>query len=242
MRRLSAADITRICEWGYDKHDLDRAVALLRLAEPGATPEALSFLPIGQRDAQLMRLRAEHFGDKFEMRVGCPKCDISLEFSMNMSDLLQDDSACPEPVISCDVGTVQYRLPNSVDMASISHLSDPVMARQALLGRCLSVTGENGEPVHPSKVPPETLDDVVRRWGEEDPQADITFKLSCSACAHQWRTVFDILSYFWLELETFNRRLQDDVHQIAGHYGWTEQSILQMTPERRNRYIELIGD
>ena len=90
MRSMTAADVTRLCEWGSDKHDLDRAVALLRLSSPGESAESLSELPIGQRDARLMKLRAFQFGNQFEMRVDCPKCQTPLEFTMELDQLLQN--------------------------------------------------------------------------------------------------------------------------------------------------------
>lgn len=241
MHTLSAADITRLCEWGADKHDLDRAVALLRVADPATPAEQLALLPVGQRDGRLMRLRARHFGDLFEMTVRCPKCEASLEFSMDMNTLLQADPTLDARPIEFESGTVEYRLPNSQDMAAISGIDDPTLARRALLGRCLRATSNTGTPIHPSEIPTEVIDSVLERWAEEDPQADITFKLKCASCANRWRSVFDILSYFWRELEIYSHRLQDEVHEIAAHYGWDEMTILTMTPERRKRYIELIG-
>ena len=241
MQTLSAADITRLCEWGSDKHDIDRAVALLRLSDPSTPAEKLSLLPVGARDAQLMRLRSRHFGDQFEMTVNCPKCETSLEFEMGMDALLQDSPAATGAPIAFTDGTVEYRLPNSQDMAAISALTDPTIARQALLGRCLRARNHAGESVHPSAISSEVIDQVLERWAKEDPQADITFKLKCPSCSYKWRSVFDILSYFWRELEIYSHRLQDEVHQIATHYGWAEHTILVMTPERRKRYIDLIG-
>ena len=87
MRTITAADVTRLCEWGADKHDLDRAIALLRLASPGESAEGLAELPVGQRDARLMKLRTAQFGQQFDMRVECPKCQSPLEFGMNMKQL-----------------------------------------------------------------------------------------------------------------------------------------------------------
>src|ERR1700722_16111266 len=79
VRRLSAYDVVRLCEWGRDKHALDRALVLLRAACPGADPEALCRLPIGRRDALLLRLRTMAFGPRLELSVRCPKCAEALE-------------------------------------------------------------------------------------------------------------------------------------------------------------------
>jgi hypothetical protein len=241
LRHLSASDITRLCEWGADKHDLDRAIALLRLTVPDIAPEDLADWSIGRRDALLMRLRAMNFGSDFDMRVGCPKCDTGLEFGFSLEQLLQDEP--PDRAFNVQVGelTLRYRLPSSRDLSAIMVVADATAARMALLGRCVAATGADGAPVHLSKVPMEAIEVVVARIAEDDPQADIVFKLSCVGCGHKWRTVFDILSYFWTELESFNTRVQGDVHTIASHYGWDEDTILRMTAERRSRYIHLIG-
>lgn len=241
MRQLSANDITRLCEWGADRHDVDRAITLLRLAHGGTDPEELADLSIGQRDAALLRLRTANFGEKFDMRVACPKCEAGLEFSLSSEQLLQDQPSPREPELSVDALVLRYRLPSSRDLAAVVKITDPARARMALLGRCISARTDAGDPVHLSEVPSEAIEAVVERIAQDDPQADITFKLSCNECNHQWRTVFDIVSYFWTELETFNFRVQDDVHTIATHYGWDEDTILSMTAERRARYINLIG-
>lgn len=241
MRQLSAIDITRLCEWGAEKHDLDRAIALLRLTAPDIDPERLADWPIGRRDASLLRLRATNFGGDFDMQVGCPKCDTGLEFSFSIDQLLQDEP--PDRALRVLVGelALRYRLPSSRDLSAIMGIADAAAARIALLGRCVAATDADGAPVHLSTVPIEAIEAVVARIAEDDPQADIIFKLSCVNCGHKWRTVFDILSYFWTELETFSTRVQDDVHTIASHYGWDEDTILGMTAERRGRYIHLIG-
>ncbi len=241
MREITAADITRLCEWGANKHDLDRAIALLRLSSPGEDVDGLAQLSVGQRDARLMKLRSAQFGDRFEMRVYCPKCDAALEFGMDLAQLLQDQGVEYQGPIEFEGGTIKYRLPNSRDMAAISAINDPLRAKEALFGRCVAARDSNGEPLHPSKIPQDALAEVLQCWSVEDPQADVTFKLKCADCRHSWRTVFDILSFFWTELEVFNRRLQDDIHLIASRYGWSETHILSMTSERRKRYIELIG-
>jgi hypothetical protein len=243
LRKLQPGDIFRICEWGSDKHDLDRAIVLLRVADPSANREELVRLPIGQRDALLLRLRAETFGERFDIQVRCPKCGERLEFSVDAAQLLlKHPDSDQDGVLESDGWSLRYRLPNSADLAFVSGISNTVEARRALLSRCVRATDGNGQLQLVKDVPLDLLDQVVERMGEEDPQADITFKLSCSSCKNGWRSAFDILSYFWAELEAYAERLQDDVHYIARAYGWPEDSILGMSAKRRQRYLELISD
>jgi hypothetical protein len=76
---------------------------------------------------------------------------------------------------------------------------------------------------------------------EADPQADIQLAISCAACSHHWRTTFDIVSFFWSEIEVWARRLLCEVHILASAYGWHEREILGLGPVRRQLYLEMLG-
>ena len=80
---------------------------------------------------------------------------------------------------------------------------------------------------------------LAARLAEEDPQADITFRLRCETCRHEWVSPLDIVGYFWAELENQARQLQREVHGIARLYGWTEPYILSMGAARRAHYLKL---
>jgi len=240
MRQLNAHDIVRLCEWGRDKHPLDRALVLLRAASPGVEPTALARFPIGRRDALLLELRAEVFGKKLEVLVPCPKCGERLELSFTTDELRV---AAPEGTRSpLTVGdfTVEYRLPDSLDLAALANVRDPRKARATLLERCVRELRMQGQPAALSAVPEDVLAALATRLAEEDPQADITFRVSCPNCRHGWRAAFDILSFFWTELETYAKQLQREVHEMATAYGWTETTILSLSAAARRRYMELI--
>ncbi len=90
-----------------------------------------------------------------------------------------------------------------------------------------------------SAVPEEVLAALAERLAADDPQADITFRLRCQTCRHEWVSPFDIVSFFWAELESHARQLQREVHGIARLYGWTEPYILSMGAARRAHYLKL---
>jgi hypothetical protein len=74
-----------------------------------------------------------------------------------------------------------------------------------------------------------------------DPQADVRLALTCPACRHQWRSIFDIVTFFWIELDVWARRTLRDVHALARAYGWREADILALSPQRRQCYLEMIS-
>jgi hypothetical protein len=51
--------------------------------------------------------------------------------------------------------------------------------------------------------------------------------------------LFDVVSYFWGEIEDWAMRLFRDVHSLAAAYGWSEREIIGMSARRRRLYLEL---
>jgi hypothetical protein len=89
---------------------------------------------------------------------------------------------------------------------------------------------------------PETLvTTLAEHLAAADPQAAMELALSCPGCRHQWSVAFDILAYFWGEIEDWAQRLLLDIHALASAYGWSERDILTMSPRRRRMYLDLLG-
>lgn len=241
MRSLSAYDIVRLCEWGRNKHALDRALVLLRAAQPSAAPDSLARLPIGRRDALLLALRDRTFGSTFELHVRCPACAEPLEFTMTVAQLSVSPPAPAEEggALRFDEVELRYRLPNSIDLAAVVEVVDVHEARERLFERCVEARGPDGVDVPIGTLPRAALDALEARFAEADPQADIRFRLSCEACGHRWSAPFDIVTFFWAELEAESLQLQREVHSIAKLYGWTEPYILGMGAVRRAQYLKL---
>ena len=76
---------------------------------------------------------------------------------------------------------------------------------------------------------------------QADPQADVQLALSCPACSHQWQSVFDIVSFFWSEMNAWAYRILREVHILASAYGWREADILAMSPYRRQLYLKMVS-
>ena len=74
-----------------------------------------------------------------------------------------------------------------------------------------------------------------------DPDADVSIAFECPACGAAWLSRFDIVSYFWGELDDWAQRLLAEVHALARAYGWSEAAILALSPTRRRFYLEMVG-
>jgi hypothetical protein len=243
MRRLTGQEIVHIWEVGFGQHALDRAITILRAAFPEVSRETLASLRIGQRDACLFAIREQLFGSRLSSLATCPACSEQIEFVLNMTELPITPSI--EPVedilmLTTDDGTLQFRLPNSLDLAAIVTCHDISTARLLLAQRCILQANRDGKEV-PVEELPETLIATMAAYMDHcDPLAAIVIPLDCIACGHSWHILFDIIPFFWTEIAAQARRLLREVHTLACQYGWREADILAMSAIRRQFYLEMV--
>lgn len=243
MRALSSSELLEVWERGRGAAPAGRALLLLEAAAPDAGPEALARLPVGRRDADLLRLRELTFGPRLVCGVDCVGCGERLELTFDASDV----RAGPEPraageVFTASVGDyeVTFRLPNSLDLLDLASCAEPSEARRRLFERCVSSAVLGGSAVEPQRVPPEVVAGVSERMSQADPQGDVLVSVRCPACGGEWQALFDIVSFFWSEVEAWARRTLQEVHALASAYGWREADTLALSQQRRRLYLEMI--
>jgi hypothetical protein len=76
---------------------------------------------------------------------------------------------------------------------------------------------------------------------ELDSNANVQLALACPICHHHWSAPFDIGLFLWSELSAWAHKRLEEVHRLASAYGWTEAEILQLSPIRRQYYLEAIA-
>ena len=243
MRPLSEHELLGLWEVGQDQHPLDRALTLLGAACPELAWEEVVGLSVGARDALLLTLREQTCGPRLAGFVECPRCGESLEFEAVVADLRAAPAPHPgeEPweLVAEDL-YLQFRLPDSRDLAAAAACPDPVAARSLLVRRCVLHASRDGAPVACDALPAEVVAGLARRMVEHDPQAETLLDFRCPACELDWQVLFDIVTFFWSELATRANHLLDEVHALARAYGWHEADILGMSAYRRRSYLEMV--
>ncbi len=242
MRVLSASELLGLFERGQAESLSERAVTLLAAACPETSPEVLATLSIGQRDTCLLTLREWTFGPELVGLASCPGCGEGIELTFAARDIRLASEVSPAEVLSLTVSgyELQFRLPNSLDLAIIHRSKDILAARSLLLERCLLALHHDGEEISSSQLPDSVVDMIAERMEQADPQADVELALSCPLCRHEWRVIFDILSFFWSEISAWALRILREVHALASTYGWREPDILAMSPWRRQAYLQMV--
>ncbi|MEA3276253.1 MAG: phage baseplate protein [Pseudomonadota bacterium] len=238
MRPLTAPEMMRAWEAGQGRSLAHRALLLLAYASPDASWEALAALPVGERDVRLLTLREWAFGQELSSLATCPACRERLELNFTVADVRIAPAAADDLLsVKVEGHEVEFRLPNSADLESLDGVQD---GRRHLLRRCIESARCRGKKRAFSRLPVRVLDTVVQRMSEADPQADAQATLTCPSCAHEWQAVFDIVSFFWEELESWVHRTLRDVHVLASAYSWREADILALSPWRRQYYLQLV--
>lgn len=243
MRTPTASEFLATWERGLEQPPFEQALGLLESACPGSVREDLAALSIGRRDSLLFRLRERAFGPRMKVLAGCPRCRQPLELEMDTRQFCpvehEEHPGGPDHV-TVTVANRQYRLraPNTTDLAAAAGMNAE-QASERILSRCLGE--EIPEPGGNDAVSPELATQALAAIAELDPIADIRIELNCAACSQKWSERFDIVSYFWSELDAWARRILREVHDLALSYGWSEAEILSLSPLRRQFYLEMAG-
>jgi hypothetical protein len=243
MQALSAQQILQIWDVGQRQHPIDRALMLLSAAMPDCSIDRLANLSIGQRDGYLLQLRQLTLGSQLESFAECPKCAEPLEFQLQIEDLLVDQSGAIEASSCCYVEEweVQFRRLTSRDLATILGCSTVQAAQQQLVQQCVQTVHYQDQARSISEFPPALLVPLSEQLAAADPQAELLLDLTCPACRHDWQILFDIVTFFWAELNAQAKRLIGEVHTLARSYGWREADILAMSSMRRQLYLDRVS-
>jgi hypothetical protein len=240
--RISAAKLLQVWERGQLQAPVEKALTLLAAAYPDATRESLATLSIGERDTGLLSLREQLFGAQLSSLTDCPACGEQLELNFNVADIRASSVSPGAPLYLTHSGyELELRLPNSLDLLQLTECSTIAAMRARLFELCCVSVSHHGEPAVLTGLPAEIVELAIERIGESDPQADVEIDLNCPECRHVWQTGFDIVSYLWSELQSWAMHMLREVHVLASSYGWGELDILNMSPQRRRGYLEILG-
>jgi len=241
VRAPSPSEVLQLREQGAALHGIDRALRVLRAARAAEDPATLERLPLGVRDALLLRARRLLLGERIEAEARCPRCDERLEFELACSDLLARASEPPARwTLARDGWSVTLRPLDSLDAAAAARAADPDAARAILLERCVTAVEHDGEPSPAVALPAAVQQVVADSLAERDPGAEWLLDLGCPACGTLWQDTFDVVDFVWRELATSAERLLVDVHTLARAYGWSEADILALDPGRRAAYLTMV--
>lgn len=243
MRPLSAAELLTAWENGLADTAWGRALTLLVAAYPDLSRDELAALSVGERDRRLFTLREWTFGPQLASVAHCPACGDRVEWTIDVADLRLAAPAVGTGDLSIEADDfyVRFRLLNTSDLAAAAECRDLAEARRTLLEQSVQTARTGDREVAVGELPAELVEAIARRMAEADPQSDLHLELTCPACGNCWQAFFDIGSFFWSEINAWAQRLLAEVHALASAYGWREAEIINLSPWRRQFYLNLVG-
>lgn len=242
MRSMSAAEWLDAWERALARPDLERPLILLASATDRALEE-LAEMSIGARNEQLLALRAQMFGNQLIGVAECPNCGERIELPLRVSDLRSQAVPARAPAYELRVNgyALTYRLPNTNDLIAAREARNPVSARETLIQRILTNDTASDESNGHSVIDARVFDELNAQLELDDPLAAMHVELGCPNCQHEWSSVLDIAAFFWTELDAWAKRVLREIHLLASAYGWSEDAILALSPQRRQLYLEMTG-
>jgi hypothetical protein len=225
----SNSELLGLWERGRFQHPVDRALTMLG-AFTGRGHRELAALSIAQRDVLLTAARVMLFGSSLVAAVVCSACGAEIEVSIAVGDV-------PESGERGD-GSFEYdgrmhvvRAPDSFDVAAILGCADLSEARLELARRCIGVR----------EAAEDLIDAVDAALARTCAFAELDCCSVCPACGSEIAATLDIGPYLWTELAWQAERLFDDVALLAARFGWSEEAVLRLSDERRQRYVQVAG-
>jgi hypothetical protein len=126
-----------------------------------------------------------------------------------------------------------FRLARMDDLDAAGDAASPRDVRRAIVERCR--IGGDGD------VPDLVIHRLAERFEALDPAANIVVNVTCSGCEAALAASVDVAGFVARGLDRLVERLLDEVHTIAGTYGWDEARILELPAWRRRRYVDMIA-
>jgi len=240
---------------------LARCVRRIGTVEP-VTQEVARELLVGDRQYLLIKIRQLTFGDRVEAVVRCPwpDCGESVDIDFTISEVpmknagaragFYDAELSPEAAAASGLGPgavrARFRLPNGGDQEALA----PLLARNEaealtrLLCRCVCGIGadDSASEEQVRNLSPEARVQIEREMEKAAPGVDLTLEAKCPQCARAFPVPFDAQDFLLGEARQSRDLLQREIHYLAYHYHWSEREILDMTRDKRHRYIEILSD
>lgn len=243
MRAITTSELLKVWEYSLQHSQTDSSIALLKSASSKNDVDP-SVLSIGQRDVRLLWLREWMFGSKLHNTAICPNCNQKVEWENDVKDFklqsISDAKYLHRYELRADEFVIGYRLPVSKDMLQLKKSNTKEENVKTILHQCILDVVKNNNNCNVEDLPGYVLEAIEQEIGNQEAQADISISLNCPACSYNWQSNFDIQNYLWVEINAWAQSILQEVYVLAKNFGWSEESILSMTPQKRQLYLQMI--
>ncbi|BDB28717.1 hypothetical protein Tamer19_61300 [Cupriavidus sp. TA19] len=214
--------------------DTRAAVALLdRLMEDA--PCSAGELSASDRDGLLCALHRHLWGDRIVSSLECEACgamyDLSFELSaLQMQLAAQAEAAAVDaPRLLADSRGRHYRLPDAAQEEAAAQYG---MVQGHAHLRALVAGAEQAQ------ANPQELDSRLETLA---PLVDVELDANCAECGEPRQARFDVQSFVLQRLLDEREALLDEIHAMAGGYGWPLHDIVSLPRGLRRKLAQRLA-
>ena len=243
MRGLAGEQLLTAWERSRALPEQEAALALLEQAQPERRADEWALMPLSERNALLLELRAATLGRRMEGFAVCPDCGAQLEFAMDARELARGLRAQAEEAGGEQDG-LAMRPANTLDLLASGAAESEEEARSILLARTAGVEATDSAGAAASWIaaqPAQAVARMAERFEALNAAAEIRVRFECVACGSRPWLDLDIVRFLQREISAAARRLMAEIHELALAYGWSEAAIAAMSTVRRAAYLEMLG-
>jgi len=217
-------------------------------------PEIARQLLVADRHYLLLRLRQATFGDRVTANLFCPwpGCAERMSIDFSIADVPVEQARHRAPLHTMTLPAadgspidVTFRLPNGADQEEVSGslACNEAAALTLLLSRCIKRIGPHESPDEHriAALSAAARSEIEQRMQELAPKVGQAMDATCAECGRPFTAPFDIQRFFFGELRTDDDVLYHEVHYLAYHYHWSEREIMQLTRDKRHKYIAVLA-
>jgi hypothetical protein len=216
---------------------------MLDSACPEGKRGELASRSLREQNQLLLQLREMTFGPRLDGYAECPKCSLRLELSLAIESLRERlaTAASGGPVeITHGSFRLKLREAGAAELVAAAALADLTEARRFLACHCIEAADGDGKPIAAGELPEETFSAALERLDALHEGAALVLEFCCPDCQTRHELQLDLAHFLWTEVRLSASRTLDEVHELAWAYGWSEEAILAMTPQRRHAYLERV--
>ena len=211
-------------------------ISLAQLAGMPANKELIASLCSGDRQYLILQLEAFMNPASKWLTIDCHACDelIQLELIPGTLPVKPAGQYFPITITQLSIGEVSLRVPNGADEEALLQQPDSEKIRlKHLLNRLIL---KSNKSVDIEQFSTDDLDIIDQTLEGMMPQPSMEISTACPYCNSQQEITLDI--YEWMNDKSTD--IDNDIHQLAINYHWSEKEILALPKTRRKHYLQLI--
>jgi hypothetical protein len=190
---------------------------------------------LARRDAALLSLHRERFGDALHCAGECPSCGEVLELEVPVAALIPPSLRESELRVICDGFEVEYRMPESGDLLAARD-------ERSLAERCVTAAHriDDETPLDAASLPAPVLTAMDDAMAVQHPAGGLSVEVTCVVCGDRWDAGLEVASFIAARARVDALHVVSEIHALAAAYGWTEAEVLAVPRARRRHYLDLV--